>query len=284
MEVNSAKTEQEVRDLIANGEQRQQQGQLSSLVSELKRRFGNVSVGPFDKDQSRLPQEDVVLDLDILGLTPMRPPREQPPRNPDYAALPVPRSQYVSQAAKLPSALDRGSFTVGDPGGLVEEGNIDLGARKQVDNDDGTFSTVVSKSFEMDGFEVLVPTLDPDGNPLSDQQAVDRFMETGEHLGKFDTPESATAYARRLSEAQNPNIPRDPDHYIDLGSERWRDVFIRAPQVPRPTRSLKVERSPTRPKPRPKSTPEQRTRMLNGVRSGAQGPTFQPTRTPNASK
>lgn len=251
--------------------------------------LGAAGIAP-SKDQSRLPEE-VMLDLDVLGLTPRRPERPIPPRNPDYATLPQPRPAYVAQAAKLPSAPDRGSFTVGDPGGLIEEGNIDLGARKRVENGDGTFSTVVSKSFEMDGLEILVPTLDPDGNSMTDDQAVQRYMETGEHLGKFDTPDAATAYAVRLSERQNPMIPRDPDHYIDLGSERWRDVFVRAPAeaaAANRKRSFDAEVAKPRPaRPKPVTTKRDTPQidwMMDRVKAATQGPTFQPTRSSNATK
>lgn len=255
---------------IQNAETRQQQRQLAGLVAQYP---------------------DELLDLDVLGLTPRRVPSEQPPRNPDYATLPVPRSQYVSKAAQLPSAPDRASFTVGDPGGLLEEGNIDLGARKRVDNGDGTFSTVVSKSFEEDGFEVLIPTLDPDGNPLSDEEAVARYKETGEHLGKFDTPDSATAYAIRLSERQDPALPRDPDAYIDLGSERWRDVFIKAPAMAAAAnrkRSFDKENPPRpKPKPRPKGyrqTPNVSPDIIKQFKERFQAPVFQPTKARDGSK
>lgn len=81
--------------------------------------------------------------------------------------------------------------------GLVEPGNIDLYNRPKISNPKGGTSTVYSTSFEEDGKEVLVPRA-ADGRILTEQEARDRYHRTGEHLGKFDTPEHATAYAKQL--------------------------------------------------------------------------------------
>lgn len=86
--------------------------------------------------------------------------------------------------------------------GLVEPGNIDLAQRPIVNNPDGTYSTVRSASFNLDGVEVLLPTISDDGRPLSNQEAVQLYRRTGRHLGKFSSPEAATAYAQRLHEQQ----------------------------------------------------------------------------------
>lgn len=88
--------------------------------------------------------------------------------------------------------------------GLVEEGNIDVWNRPQVQNEDGSISTVRSMSFfdEDSRAEVLVPTVSDDGRIMSDDEAVENYYRTGRHLGKFDTPETATRYAEGLHKAQ----------------------------------------------------------------------------------
>ena len=86
--------------------------------------------------------------------------------------------------------------------GRLEVGNVDLANRPQVKNADGSISTVRSMSFEEDGKEILIPTVSPDGKILSDQDAIDLYHKTGQHLGKFDTPEHADAYAQALHQSQ----------------------------------------------------------------------------------
>tara|TARA_B100000497_G_scaffold125634_1_gene162506 strand:- start:774 stop:1079 length:306 start_codon:yes stop_codon:yes gene_type:complete len=81
-----------------------------------------------------------------------------------------------------------------------EAGNINLSNREKIPVDGG-YATVRSMSFNEDGKEVLVPTA-ADGKILSDQQAVDRYHTTGQHLGKFATPHQATRYGESLHQQQ----------------------------------------------------------------------------------
>jgi muramidase (phage lysozyme) len=87
--------------------------------------------------------------------------------------------------------------------GLLQPGNIDLNSRPVVKNPDGSISTVKSMSFNEDGKEVLIPTVAADGSGiLSNEDAIAQYRKTGQFLGKFDTPEHATAYAQQLHQSQ----------------------------------------------------------------------------------
>jgi hypothetical protein len=87
--------------------------------------------------------------------------------------------------------------------GLLELGNIDLYTRPRVQNDDGSYSTVRSMSFgDENGREILIPTVSDDDYIMSDNDAINRYYQTGKHLGIFNSPDAATAYAERLHELQ----------------------------------------------------------------------------------
>jgi hypothetical protein len=81
-------------------------------------------------------------------------------------------------------------------------GNIDLFNRPKVKNADGSTSTVLSTSFNINGAEVLLPTVSDDGRIMTDDEAVEQFKKTGKHLGIFDNPQDADAYASQLHEDQ----------------------------------------------------------------------------------
>jgi hypothetical protein len=83
--------------------------------------------------------------------------------------------------------------------GLITPGNIDLQKQPIVKNPDGSSSTVRSLGVNIDGQEVLIPTVAHDGSRiLSDEEAIQQYKRSGKHLGIFDTPKNSTAYAVQL--------------------------------------------------------------------------------------
>lgn len=92
--------------------------------------------------------------------------------------------------------------------GQYGEGNIDLYARGEVSNPDGTYSTVdsFSKWDDRIGKEVLVPTViqvNGEWQRVSEDEAWKHYVQTGEYLGVFDTPQEADEYAEKLHIAQD---------------------------------------------------------------------------------
>lgn len=77
---------------------------------------------------------------------------------------------------------------------MVVSGNIDLDSRQAIVNADGTISTECSFSVEIDGLEVLLPTV-VDGSIVSEEKAIENFYRTGKHLGMFSCSEAAELYA-----------------------------------------------------------------------------------------
>lgn len=82
-------------------------------------------------------------------------------------------------------------------------GNIDLNARPQVRNADGSISTVRSMSYGLDnGNEVLIPTVSDEGTIMEPQEAAQYWANKGQHLGVFPNWQSADDYAIHLHNAQ----------------------------------------------------------------------------------
>ena len=90
---------------------------------------------------------------------------------------------------------------------MVVPGNIDLDNRTVVVNPNGSISTELSFSVEIDGLEVLLPTV-VNGKIVSENEAIEHFFLSGEHLGMFRTPKDAEVYAYWLHMRQKERYGR----------------------------------------------------------------------------
>jgi hypothetical protein len=112
------------------------------------------------------------------------------------------QSRYAQKIA-TPEERKNSRVTLGaHVSGQYGRGNIDLNNRKVVRNKDGSVSTEKSFSVNIDGKETLLPTV-IDGKVVSEDEAVEHYLKTGEHLGQFDTVEEADAYAEALHNRQD---------------------------------------------------------------------------------
>ena len=103
------------------------------------------------------------------------------------------------------------------------KGNIDLTDRPRYVNEDGTISTVASTSFESDGKHILVPTIVKDANgnakKLTTDEAWKHYLQTGEHLGVFNTQKEADEYAQNLHIEQDTFYSNSVPLAIDVDGE-----------------------------------------------------------------
>lgn len=145
---------------------------------------------------------------------------------------------------------------------LIPPGNIDLTNRPQVKNSDGTTSTVRSFSANIDGREVLLPTVSDDGRNMSEDEAIDQYRRSGKHLGIFNSPDEATTYAKRLHDDQAAALGNP---FADLVPE------VTAPSGADAARAAATDEGGYRNTAAPESTLEYITGL---AQKGAQGATF----------
>lgn len=109
-----------------------------------------------------------------------------------------------------PQTAAKQKWTVGNIG-QYGAGNIDLYDRPQYRNANGSISTVDSTSYNIDGQEVLLPTVwNRNSTPYhssNDEEILQRYRDTGEYLGKFSTVEEANDYAEKLHLEQQERYP-----------------------------------------------------------------------------
>lgn len=90
--------------------------------------------------------------------------------------------------------------------GKYGRGNIDLTNLPMLREKDGSYETLDTFSTNIDGEEVLLNCIQqgPDGKAIrvSEDEAVDRYMKDGKHLGKFKSADEASNYAKMLDKQQ----------------------------------------------------------------------------------
>lgn len=131
---------------------------------------------------------------------------------------------------------------MGNKNGQLEVGNIDIKHRPVVKNADGSISTVRSFSTNLDGREVLLPTVSDDGRIISEDEAIQQYMNNGRHLGIFDTPEHATSYAQSLHEDQAKMYLPQNKSFLSKAFPATSAAMAQAPMAPRP---INTSRMPT---------------------------------------
>lgn len=83
--------------------------------------------------------------------------------------------------------------------GITQPGNVNLYDQPRVMNPDGSRSTVDSWGVNIDGQELLLPSVTPDGRHLRTLDDVTaEYRRTGRHLGAFDSVDHSNSYASRL--------------------------------------------------------------------------------------
>lgn len=146
-------------------------------------------------------------------------------------------------------------------------GNIDLYNRPQYRNADGSISTVDSTSFNIQGKEVLLPSVwmkDGKAYRSSDgDEILQHFYDTGEFLGVFDTVDAANSYAEKLHDAQ--------DYYYTTQREKALDEAVAHDQLQGMKRTLAILES------QKKQEQAQQPSILSmlGKASDSTPPTFQ---------
>lgn len=120
-----------------------------------------------------------------------------------------------------------------DSFGRYGRGNIDLYNRPVYRNADGSVSTVDSISFNIDGQEILLPSVWMRGgvpyHSKDSNEIIQHYQQTGEYLGKFSTPEAANAYSDLLHSAQEALYAKDRKDVnrpvYDFAGQNLIDVF-----------------------------------------------------------
>lgn len=107
---------------------------------------------------------------------------------------------YVDPIKVDPASDWRRSGYVPTP---IEPGNIDVTNRVPLTLPSGQVATVRTIGIRDGQYEVVIPTIGPNGEDWSNDEAVQQYRKTGQHLGKFRTGRDANIFAEQLHESQD---------------------------------------------------------------------------------
>lgn len=84
---------------------------------------------------------------------------------------------------------------------MITPPTLDIANRPIVKSPQGGYATVRSIGVEIDGRHYLIPTVI--GNKIvSNREAINHFIKSGEHLGEFNSEEAANEAGQKLHEEQ----------------------------------------------------------------------------------
>jgi len=152
--------------------------------------------------------------LDAVGITPKQfqdAIKEGPPKvgkRSDFGTSGATDISARSRTPLAPPGLDKVPMPQARPDGAP---TMDPGSQPAVQNANGEISTVRTMGFEDNGRQVNVPSVPAEGGRImSNDEAYQRYKDTGRHLGKYDTIEQAGAAAERLHQQEAQQISQHP--------------------------------------------------------------------------
>lgn len=167
---------------------------------------------------------------------PATPAPEAPPFSMAAPSAPAPKmAMPTAQAPAVPANPPRFLGPVGPVQGMSQMGNIDLANRPNVQNPDGTHSSVRTITAGFGDKTYLLPTV-VNGKIVSNDEAIQHYKDTGEQMGGFDNEDAAENYDKNLHRAEGMNAaPGSPQ-------DKWMNGAKPAAQpTPAPPTPLQAE-------------------------------------------
>lgn len=90
--------------------------------------------------------------------------------------------------------------------GMVVPPTMDPAMNHNAINPNGDVSTIRTIGINVDGLETVIPTITPDGQFLTNAEAIEQFRRTGRHLGMFRTRQQADEYGQQLHQQEQQRI------------------------------------------------------------------------------